>query len=388
MDSNVLNHDIVTEILLHLPLTSVLRLRSVCKSWRDHMDSQVFRKWHIQQHAGGGDDTLLVQFSFRQGGVSELSMFSRRNGKLYSKFLPASQDILDYHLKRRFDTTKAARRAQIAGPANGLICIYYSDSRAPVAVCNPSLGHTSILPTCLPEPNPSSMPFEPNHHMTVCRNFGIWFDKVAQDYVVLQLLSCNTIGSQIGFHLHASLYSKATNSWRELAVGGSNIIGHGLYVNIPIDSSCKNSSFSYWLGFDTESNRVILSFDFRNEGFRILNIPYLETLNRLGKMKIFAEGDDSFLVFNSGEWEAHKWFNIFWLRIEENRLQLKSMQSVEPFDGYVIPKALYESGCVVLQYEHVHLILYNYDDEECVGCFEMKRDMVKIFEYRGSFVLP
>ncbi|KAL1543035.1 putative F-box protein [Salvia divinorum] len=135
MDSNVLNHDIVTEILWHLPLTSLLRLRSVCKSWRDHIDSQAFRKWHIQQHASGGsDDKLLVQFSFQQGGVSELSMFSLHNGKLYSNFLPASQDILDYHLKLGLDTTEAARRAQIAGPANGVICIYYRDSDSPVAI--------------------------------------------------------------------------------------------------------------------------------------------------------------------------------------------------------------------------------------------------------------
>ncbi|KAG6435414.1 hypothetical protein SASPL_100287 [Salvia splendens] len=372
MDSNLLNHDVVTEILLHLPFTSLLRFRSVCKSWRDHIDSEAFKKSHIHHHAHD-DGTLLVQFSFREDGVSELSMF---NGKLHNNSLPASQKILDYHLKLGLDTRDAVRRTLISGPANGLICIYYRASDSPVAVCNPSLGLITILP-----PNPSSM-----SHRMLCRNVGIWFDEVAQDYVVVQLLSCH----KIGFHLHASVYSKATNSWRGLTVGGSDIIAHDLCVVTPINSQRKNGSFSHWLAFDKDRNEVIVSFDFRNEGFRVLEMAELETIKRYRYMNIFAEGDDSFLVFDSGDQKEPKWLSIFWLRVEENRLQWDRMKIVGPFDGLVITKALTlcERGCVVLKAKSGCLLLYDYCNKKCVKCFEMKRNKPKIFEYRGSFVLP
>ncbi|XP_047979514.1 putative F-box protein At3g21120 [Salvia hispanica] len=338
MDSNLLNHDVVTEILLHLPFTSLLRFRSFCKSWRDHIDSKPFRKSHIHHHAHDDDDdnTLLVQFSFREDGVSEVSMF---NGKLHNNSLPASQEISDYY----HTTDIAVCHAQIAGPSNGLICAYYTDPDAPVAVCNPSLGLIAILP--LP-PNPSSKSLEPNHHRALSRDFAIWFDEVAQDYIVVQLLSCHINGlNEIGLHLHASVYSRATNSWR-----GLSIVDLGLGDFIPISSRSKNSAFAHWLAIDDEGIELILSFDFRNEGFRVVEIPDLGISEMYRDRKIFAEGDDSFLVFFSGDGEGGTdWLDIFWLRIEGSMVEWNHMKRVGPFDGLVIAKALCERGCVVLQ---------------------------------------
>ncbi|KAL1543036.1 putative F-box protein [Salvia divinorum] len=230
------------------------------------------------------------------------------------------------------------------------------------------------------------MSSEPNHHRTLCRDVGIWFDEVAQDYVVVQVLFCHSLEN--GFHLHASVYSKATNSWRGLT-GGSSVVGHGLCGLSPINSSCKNGSFSHWLAIDKDGNEVILSFDFRNEGFRILEIADLGILKLCGDMKIFAEGDDSFLMFVPGDRKAPTRLNIFWLRIEGNKLHWDGMKSVGPFDGLVMPKALCERGCVVLQSKTTGcFLLYDYCNKRCVKCFEMKKDLPNIFEYRGSFVLP
>ncbi|XP_047979513.1 putative F-box protein At3g21120 [Salvia hispanica] len=377
MDSNLLNHDVVTEILLHCPFTSLLRFRSVCKSWRDHIDSEAFRKSHIQHHADDDNTRLLVQFSFRQDGASEVSMF---NEKLHNNFLPASQEILDYH----HTTDAVCHDAQVAGPSNGLICAYYRNSDAPVAVCNPSLGLIAILPM---PPNPSSKSLEPNHHRALSHGFGIWFDEVAQDYKVVQLLTCHINGLNVmGLHLHASVYSKATNSWRGL----TGVIDLGLCQFNPIISRCKNSAFAHWLAIDDEGIELILSFDFRNEGFRVLEIPNLVIWKMYWDRKIFAEGDDSFLVFFSGDGEGRPdWLDIFWLRIEGSMVEWNHMKRVGPFDGLFIAKALCERGCVVLQSRNNgQLLIYNYCDEKYVRCFEMKRDRPEIFEYRGNFVLP
>ncbi|KAL1533786.1 putative F-box protein [Salvia divinorum] len=349
MDSSP-NDDVVTEILLHLPFTSLLRSRSSCKSWRDQIDSQPFRKLHIQQHADDDDDRLLVQFSFRQEGVSELSMFSWNSSKLYNNFAPASQEILDNHLK-----------------------VGITSHPLP----NPN-GHIDVFPPLW---------FEPNSHRTLCRDVGIWFDKVAQDYVVVQFLSCFGNGFhenslENGFQLHAWVYSKAKNSWRPLA--GGSIVGHGVSVLDPIKSSCKNSSFSHWLALGNAGKAVILSFDFRNEGFNILEIADFGILKDSEKdMEIFEEGDDSFLIG-----KAPMWFDICWMRIEENMVQWGFLKSVGPFAS-VIPMALCERGCVILQSKNRYLLLYDYCCyEEYIEVFEMKKDEIEILEYRGSFVLP
>lgn len=317
-------------------------------------------------------------------------------GKSYNDF-PAYQEFFDNHLKPARiltetgrEVTEYGRFVRVVGPVNGLICIHHRRSYGPVGICNPSLGKIHILPVS------PSCSFT-RYPKLIDRHVGLGFDDVAQDYKVVQLLSCR-------WHrgLHASMYSRATNSWRELS-GESNILDQEVYIRGPIKSSSKNGSFCHWRGVrvvggddEFEYEHVIVSLDVNNEVFRVLEMPDYDTLQgfKYGKMKIFAKGDGSFVLFifqkfdfNNGK--GPKWLKIFGSRIEGNALRWDYVTIVGPF-RLVIPKALWRRNCVLLMNFHkkVELIIYDYCAQEFVGRIEMTRNTVKIFEYRGSFVLP
>ncbi|XP_057788388.1 F-box protein At5g49610-like [Salvia miltiorrhiza] len=398
MDPIPSNNDVVTEILLHLPTKSLLRFRAVCKSWRDSIDSRAFRKSHTQQHEEeeDDDDTALLQFSFHRDRVSQLSMMFPPNGSSYNNF-PALAEFFDDHLKPAVTLTETGREVtergsfvRIVGPVNGLICIHHRNSNGPIAVCNPSLGKINILPVS------PACSFHQNHRRTIDRDVGIGFDEAAQDYKVVQVLSCR---GHRGFH--ASVYSRATDSWRELGRGG--VIDHDqLYIRSPIKSSRKNGSFSHWLAIrkvgGDEYEHEMVSLDVKNEVFRMLEMPDYESLNWFvhGDIKIFAKGDDSFVLFNycvidMNNWKAPKWLKIFGSRIEEDTLRWDVMTSIGPFCSGVIPMALWKTDCVVLKdfsKRKKELIIYDYCAKEFVGRFEMKTCDSEIFEYRGSIALP
>ncbi|KAL6853332.1 hypothetical protein ACP4OV_019361 [Aristida adscensionis] len=74
----LLPHEIVTEILLRLPVKSLLRFRSVCKAWRTTIsDDPSFVRAHLQ-HQRQRPPTLLVLPWARQDGGGSGSSSSRR----------------------------------------------------------------------------------------------------------------------------------------------------------------------------------------------------------------------------------------------------------------------------------------------------------------------
>ena len=51
-----MNNYVVTEVLLHLPVESLLRFRAVCKFWCDIIDCTPFRKLHTDLHTNNNND--------------------------------------------------------------------------------------------------------------------------------------------------------------------------------------------------------------------------------------------------------------------------------------------------------------------------------------------
>ncbi|KAH6770379.1 hypothetical protein C2S52_015182 [Perilla frutescens var. hirtella] len=370
MASSWANKDVVTEILLNLPVKSLLRCRSVCKFWRDVIDSPTFRKSHVQQQATNNnkDDTVFVQFSFLQSGVWELSIKFLDNWKSYNDF-PAFKEFFKDYMSEPYSYHSFFLR--VAGPVKGLICFHCPRLdepyliNLPIAVCNPSLGQIKTLPT-------SPVCYFSCFSTINSREVGIGFDNVAQDYKVVQLMSCREHR-----RLHAHVYSKRTNSWRELA-GDSNIPDEELYIHKikPIKSTCKTGSFAHWQVFDK-----ILSFDMKNEVFRTFNCAIS------AKVKIFAT-EDSFVLFDydiGGGVSPRK----FEAKFEVSELEWIPVKSFGPFGRLPRPMTLWKSDCVVLKHSK-RCNIYDYCDRGYVGTYEKPKtaSMFKMVEYKGSLISP
>ncbi|KAL1568222.1 putative F-box protein [Salvia divinorum] len=234
-----MNNDVLTEIFLRLPVKSRLRLKVVCKFWCHLINSsQPFK--------------VGLQFSPYP-----------YNSKIQVKFKNKSFSA--------------------QGPVKGIICIC-TNHMEPEALCYLFQGQLKPLP---PSTYPDSCGIS-------SPDVAVGFDG-DDDFKVVQLMPCWEHN-----RLHARLYSRKTDSWRELAGDG---VVDDLHYNsvIPIKPLGGNDGhFAHWrvnsrkVGGGTVSR--IVSFDMKNEVFRTMRLRS-DNVSVYRFSTIFAVDDNSFQRF-------------------------------------------------------------------------------------------
>lgn len=229
-----MNRDVLTEIFSHLPTQSLLRSRAVSKLWRDVVDSP--------------PDAVYLQFRLpNDRNRKELLIELQHNGRSLMSY---ESDHLD---SSALSYSHINDQVVLSGPVKGLICIYAGHPDAPIAICNPFLGQVKLLPS-------SSNSSRDVYWHEVSIGFN-------QDYKVvpMQWRWCSFV--------HAQLYCKKTNSWRELA--GDSGFPDDLRWADPIKSLCKDGyTLHWWAGYvSKKKRRIILSLDMKNEVFRTISLP-------------------------------------------------------------------------------------------------------------------
>ncbi|XP_047320250.1 F-box/kelch-repeat protein At3g23880-like [Impatiens glandulifera] len=132
---------IIEEIIVRLPVKSLLQIRCVCKSWQALISDPIFVKRHLRRASTKekeDDDyeqkSLLVMPDFAHFNLKSCSLSS----VLYEETL--STRVLDYPLKN------PRRSIRIVGSVNGLVCIVI-DNKV-LVLWNPSTGKSRRLPNC------------------------------------------------------------------------------------------------------------------------------------------------------------------------------------------------------------------------------------------------
>ncbi|KAL1536705.1 putative F-box protein [Salvia divinorum] len=309
-----MNSDVLTEILLRLPVQSLLRFKTVCKLWCHIINSQSFKKLRSQK----SDEKVGLKFS-------------RYNSRIRVKF---------------------KNKSFIAqGPVKGVICIC-TKLMVPKAICYLFLGQLKLLPrSTYPYPYPDS-----------CRiswpDVAIGFD--GEDFKVVQLMPCWKHN-----RLHARLNSRKTDSWRELE--GDGIVDDLRYNSvIPIKSLCMNDGhFAHWLvnsrkvGGGTMSR--IVSFDMKNEVFHTIRLRP-DYVSVYGFSRIFTIDEHSFMRFYI---PPHSWnVAICESRCEGRELSWNQVGRVKLTPLHVIPDCVFlefygDIGYAFLEYDKR---VYIYDD--------------------------
>ena len=172
--------------------------------------------------------------------------------------------------------------------------------------------------------------------------------------------------------LHAQLYSRRTDSWRELA-GDNRIILDDLYnVGIkPIKSRCKNGNFLHWrlftdiLSLDMKKNEVFWRFRSR-QNFYVSSI--------------FAEDEHSFQGFefkNNG-------FNIYEITCEGSELSLNyAIAGKVRTSNSEVP--LWRNDCVIFE-DVLGTFVYDQGEHTVISKHSGLPKGSEMVEYRGSFV--
>ncbi|XP_050891593.1 F-box/kelch-repeat protein At3g23880-like [Lathyrus oleraceus] len=233
-----LPEELVSDILLRLPVKSLLQFKCVCKSWKTLISDSQFAKNHLR--ISTSDPTMT-------------------NQQLVFSYRKPPWEIVSYPLKPLFQnpTTTAVKPVTLSykdekidciiiGSCNGLLCLLDSFPRYCVRLCNPCLRLISKI---------SSVPVSQDWLIMHC---GFAYDQVNDKYKVLLVVRCKKHDHQI----FTKIYTFGQDdSWRTIP-------------NLPYDIHKVFGKFvSGTLNFLLCNKNTFVSFDIEKETYMELLLP-------------------------------------------------------------------------------------------------------------------
>lgn len=245
--------DMIYEILLRLPTTSLIRFRRVCKKWCGIIDSFSFANEHVSARSiPAADEPQIVPMPALAGDEKALHSF-----------------ICDVNLVKRSERPvsefhdRVVYRVSVI--AHGLVLFVDKADQGNICLCNPLRGEILELP------RPRAVV---SHHLAkhfTC--FGIGFDSATNTYKIVRAYA-QPLDDGI-FHLihfnkfEAEVYTLGTRSWRPVSLQ---------VLQVSFSPSCLSGVSAYgdthWLNRDRKSKKdSIISFDFESEEFKETQLP-------------------------------------------------------------------------------------------------------------------
>ncbi|KAL2529578.1 F-box protein CPR30 [Forsythia ovata] len=302
---------LVNDVLLRLPVKSLLRFRSVEKAWRYLIDDPDFIKMHMER-------------SMKMETGSSVQVIHRCNlKKFYSLHLDLSgnpirdPEELHHPFGNRYDLDKSVAydgdyEIHLVGSCNGLLCFF--DSAHRIVLWNLAtrkyfeLQHLGI-----------ELPKFANLYNFV--NYGFGYDSSTDDYKVIRLITAyNQSVSECSL---VELYSLKSDSWTRY----EDLVGYALESNYGI----LIGGALHWLRYESEIDdfeNPIVGFDLAKEEFNFVprpNLPGKFSLMNLGNyqgcLSLFCQFDD----------QASEMWVMMELGIKESWKRLKYCSSSSPF---------------------------------------------------------
>ncbi|KAL2939291.1 F-box protein CPR1 [Bienertia sinuspersici] len=298
--------EIIAEILSRLPVKSLLRSSSVCKSWQSLIKSPNFVKLHLNQTLISNSNLhLLLYYPFLYS--AELNLNLHHNHISFSKL---------HHPLEPY-------QVHLFGSCKGVICI--SDaSKTDIFLFNPLTQSSFKLPlNQIPSLNPCIM------------SFGFGCDSKSDDYKVLWMIQGFKAGK---VYEEVKLFRYNNNSWK--SVEGIpfylfDVDCHGILVNEAL----------HYIVISKESRsqgHIIAKFDLQTETFSLLDNPKYDvnvksnvvlTLSNLGGcLCVMANYHRDFILERADLWvmkeygKKDSWFRLYSICQTESigsRMQIK-----------------------------------------------------------------
>lgn len=225
-----LPQDVVIEILLRLPVKSIMRFRCICKLWCSL--------------------TKDVSHYYDEG-----------SNKFRFALFPDETLALPYY---QYPYLELNRDAKVLGPCNGLFCLFNGWNA--VALWNPAMRQFRTLPE-LPLPE---LPSIPRWSYSV---FGFGMDPKTNDYKVIWIrIFYDTEGwldtDTFNHYIQVGVFSLSSDSWRELNgnLAPVDLVHYSKFYSYA-------DGFYYWFAGENDINMFILSFDMVNEVFLVIPEP-------------------------------------------------------------------------------------------------------------------
>ncbi|XP_059313387.1 F-box/kelch-repeat protein At3g23880-like isoform X1 [Lycium ferocissimum] len=270
--------ELITEILLKLPVKSLLKFRSVSKSWLELISTPHFVKTHLLLSTSNKDYThhgVMFKFaSTSDHGVKDCSL----SALLYDSVTEALD--LDYPGKN------PNGYPCLVGSVNGLICLSISlfHGLDDLFIWNPSIRRYKKLPNY--RLNYDEEEEEPGDF-----KFGFGYDELQDDYKVVGAFP---IYRYIALcRVEVKIYSLRSNSWRR--------IGDFQDRELKDHSAKFVNGKLHWL----DRGRNIISFDLADEKWA--EVEQLSCFEGCGWLNLGLFGSDLSVVSNYVHTRADVW---------------------------------------------------------------------------------
>ncbi|XP_051124841.1 F-box/kelch-repeat protein At3g23880-like [Andrographis paniculata] len=289
--SDHLPTELIIEILLRVPVKSLIRFTTVCKLWRSLITSPFFVSSHL---SNAKDQTLLLR------------RYDKHDKREHYTILKENENAplgVDHSSELAIPFKSRVGYFRIVGSCNGLVCLsddLFATTSGPTIIWNPSIRNHLVVPM------PSILPKEP--HLVVL-GFGV----AGNDAKVVRLIYYRK-PEDFGFQEspEVEIFSLKERSWRRVS---------GVDVRLQILEFVWHHAFLngivHWLAYklmDGDGSRSsILSFDICKEEFSEVMLP-LELGRELATDLHISLIVGSLGVIKYSKEVGHEWGDVWAMR--------------------------------------------------------------------------
>jgi len=251
---NHLHDDLAFSILFKLPLKSLKRFGSLCKSWDLLFENSLFVDLFyinfISNHHCFYDDTSVIlclryiddEFIYKPSFFLLYGESFQNVDKLYW-----TNPLEGHHSKNNFVGSSSV---------NGILCFFLYQIKY-VYLWNPATGELKVIPR-------SPTEFVPFHVFHSMRYLGFGYDFIRDDYKVIRCMEPRTREdedfTEWDYTPLYEIYSLRSNTWRKVKIDITFSMECGLDGNFYFDGMC------HWL-CETKNDVYLVSFDMSNEAY-------------------------------------------------------------------------------------------------------------------------
>ncbi|XP_045827513.1 F-box/kelch-repeat protein At3g23880-like [Trifolium pratense] len=246
-----LSHELIIQILLRLPVKSLIRFKCVCKSWLSLISDPHFTNSHFQTTAETHSRRI---------------MFISYSPPLQTRFIDYEPSIHQHtasaSLNLNFTPFESYPHIQIIGSCRGFIlfdCYCKQIHDYIIYIWNPSTGFHKKLPL-----SPFSFSYD-----SYAQNFsGFGYDRLTDDYLLVSLCLDQNMPN---ISPHLVFFSFRDNTWKEIK--GTHFPYENFSYVDPQVGSLYNEAI-HWLAFHHDlQTYVIVAFDLMERKLLDMHLP-------------------------------------------------------------------------------------------------------------------
>ncbi|XP_024984658.1 F-box/kelch-repeat protein At3g23880-like isoform X2 [Cynara cardunculus var. scolymus] len=250
--ASLIPDELIVEILSRLPSKSLLRFRSVCKSWLSLISSTEFRLMHFHNFNKPNPRHLLRRFELRE------------NKEVYTVHLDDQHFTVDAEAPIKFPFKIVGPDIycyKIIGCCNGVVCLCNANTTdEEVILWNPSVRRNiTLVPPIFPN----------NYWYELILVLGFGYDTTSDDYKVVRVAND---GLFFFARPHVEIYTVKTAVWRAVTFPDDL----RCFSILPNQSQVFFNGSLHWIACDPMlevSDYSIMTFDMSTELFGEIQLP-------------------------------------------------------------------------------------------------------------------